>query len=137
ILLASLHGVASLHQESSGGSTHTNSLKWSVHQIMPGSIAWAAVIFLLSPNTKFSSSSTGKKSNIRYQNLLHLYKKVLVTKWATKCITTIVTSINHYIFKATKASAFDSAKQDHHADAINRTLAALDMDSDSESDAEL
>lgn len=95
------------------------------------------VIFLLSPDTEFSSSGTGKKSNICYWNLFHLYKKVLVTKWATKCIATIVTSINYYIFKAAKASAFDSAEQDDHADAINRALAALDMDSDSESDAEL
>ncbi|KAG1879728.1 hypothetical protein F4604DRAFT_1922928 [Suillus subluteus] len=101
ILKASLHGVASLHQESSGGGAHTNSLKWSVHQITPGSIAWAAVIviFLLSPDTEFSNSSTGKKSNICYRNLFHLYKKVLVTKWATKRIATIVTNINHYIFK--------------------------------------
>ncbi|KAG1877142.1 hypothetical protein C8R48DRAFT_591467, partial [Suillus tomentosus] len=137
ILKASLHGVASLHQESSGGGAHTNSLKWSVHQITSGSIAWAAVIFLLSPDTEFSSSGTGKKSNICYRNLFHLYKKVLITKWATKCIATIVTSINYYIFKAAKASAFDSAEQDDHADAIKCALAALDMDSDSESDAEL
>ncbi|KAG1847397.1 hypothetical protein F4604DRAFT_1540267, partial [Suillus subluteus] len=139
ILKASLRGVASLHQESSGGGAHTNSLKWSVHQITPGSIAWAAVIviFLLSPDTEFSSSGTGKKSNICYRNLFHLYKKVLVTKWATKRIATIVTNINHYIFKAAKASAFDSAEQDDHADAINHALAVLEMDSDSESDAEL
>ncbi|KAG2030096.1 hypothetical protein BDR03DRAFT_1017530 [Suillus americanus] len=44
ILKASLRGVASLHQESSGGGAHTNSLKWSIRQITPGSIAWAAVI---------------------------------------------------------------------------------------------
>ncbi|KIK35242.1 hypothetical protein CY34DRAFT_53149, partial [Suillus luteus UH-Slu-Lm8-n1] len=139
ILKALLHGVASLHQESSGGGTHTDSLKWGVHQIMPGSIVWAAVIviFSLSPDTEFSSTGTGKKSNICYWNLFHLYKKVLVTKWTTKHIVTIITSINHYIFKAAKTSTFNAAEQDDHADAINHALVVLNMDSDSESDAEL
>ncbi|KAG1886534.1 hypothetical protein F4604DRAFT_1917335 [Suillus subluteus] len=130
ILKASLHGIASLHQESSGGGAHTNSLKWSVRQITPGSIAWVSGIFLLSPDTEFSSTSTGKRSNISYRTLFHLYKKVLVMKWTTKCIVTIVTNINHYIFGAAKVSAFDSGKQEDYTDAIDLALAALDMDSD-------
>ncbi|KAG2029613.1 hypothetical protein BDR03DRAFT_880344, partial [Suillus americanus] len=150
ILKASLCGIASLHQESSGGGARTNSLKWSVRQIMPGSIVWASVIvrrqykhyssphlslqgiFLLLPDTEFLSTGTGQRSNISYRTLFHLYKKVLVTKWTTKCIVTIVTRINHYIFRAAKALAFDSGKQEDCTDAIDRALAALDMDSESD-----
>ncbi|KAG1811041.1 hypothetical protein EV424DRAFT_1283578, partial [Suillus variegatus] len=133
ILKASLCGVSSLHQESSGGGAHTNSLKWSVRQITPGSLAWASVIgiFLLSPDTEFSSTGTGKKSNISYRTLFYLYKKVLVSKWTTKRIIAIVTHINRYIFRAAKISA-DSGEQEDHTDAIDRALAALDMDSDSD-----
>lgn len=144
-----MRGVSSLHQESSGGGAHTNSLKWSVRQITPGSLAWASVIvrgqfkhylsphvslqgiFLLSPDTEFSSTGTGKKSNISYRTLFYLYKKVLVSKWTTKRIIAIVTHINCYIFRAAKISA-DSGEQEDHTDAIDRALAALDMDSDSD-----
>jgi len=45
ILKVALHGVTSLHQGSShGGGAHTNSQKWDIRQVTPGSIAWAAVI---------------------------------------------------------------------------------------------
>ncbi|KAG1884305.1 hypothetical protein F4604DRAFT_1548781, partial [Suillus subluteus] len=130
-LKASLHGVTSLHQGSSGGSAHMNSLKWSVCQVTPGLVAWAAVIFLLFPNTEFSSSGIGKKSNINYKNLFFHYKKVLFTKWTMRRIIAIVTNINHYIFSAAKASALESVEQEDHTDAIDHALVALDMDSDS------
>ncbi|KAG1859218.1 hypothetical protein F4604DRAFT_1930754 [Suillus subluteus] len=135
ILKASLRGVSSLHQGSSGGGAHTNSLKWSVHQITPGLIAWVAVIaiFLLSPDTEFSSSGLRKKSNINYKNLFYNYKKVLIVKWSTRRILSIVANINRYIFKAAKGPVIDSAKQEDHTDAIDRVLTALDM-SDSNSD---
>ncbi|KAG1723619.1 hypothetical protein EDB19DRAFT_1915985 [Suillus lakei] len=102
ILKASLCGITSLHQASSGGGAHTNSMKWSVRQVTPSSIAWAAVlaIFLLSPDTEFSSTGIGKRSTISYKDLFFTYKKVLVTKWKTKRIVQIVTNINHFIFKA-------------------------------------
>ncbi|KAG1726818.1 uncharacterized protein EDB91DRAFT_1061454, partial [Suillus paluster] len=100
ILKASLHSVTSLHQASSGGGAHTNSMKWSVWQVTPGSITWAAAIFLLSPDTKFLSIGIGKRSTICYKDLFFNYKKVLVAKWKTKHIVQIVTNINHYIFKA-------------------------------------
>ncbi|KAG2155156.1 uncharacterized protein EDB93DRAFT_1062714, partial [Suillus bovinus] len=104
ILKASLRGVSSLHQGSSGGGAHTNSLKWSVRQITPGSIAWAAVIaiFLFSPDTEFLSSGLGKKSNINYKNLFYNYKKILIVKWSTRHILSIVANINCYVFKAVK-----------------------------------
>ncbi|KAG2340838.1 hypothetical protein BDR05DRAFT_863281, partial [Suillus weaverae] len=132
ILKASLRGVTSLHQGSSGGGAHTNSLKWSVCQITPGLIAWAAAIFLLSLDTEFSSSGLGKKSNISYKNLFYNYKKVLVAKWTTRHIVSIVADINRYVFKAVKGPTFNSADQEDHTDAIDRALAALDMDSDSD-----
>ncbi|KAG1903183.1 uncharacterized protein F5891DRAFT_978210 [Suillus fuscotomentosus] len=45
ILKVALHGVTSLYQGTShGGSTHTNSQKWDVHQVTPGSIAWASIM---------------------------------------------------------------------------------------------
>ncbi|KAG1821703.1 uncharacterized protein BJ212DRAFT_1297042 [Suillus subaureus] len=102
ILKALLCGVTSLHHTSSSGGAHTNSMKWSIQQVLPGSIAWAAVIgiFLLSPDTEFSSSSVSKRSTISYKELFFNYKKVLVSKWSTKCIKAIVTNIDHYIFKA-------------------------------------
>ncbi|KAG1833307.1 hypothetical protein DFJ58DRAFT_619379, partial [Suillus subalutaceus] len=131
ILKASLRGVTSLHQASSGGGAHTNLMKWSVRQVTPGSITWAAVlaIFLLSPDTEFSSTGIGKRSTICYKDLFFNYKKVLVAKWKTKCIVQIVTNINHYIFKAARPSALDSAGHEDLTDAIDRALAALDMES--------
>ncbi|KAG1737392.1 hypothetical protein EDB19DRAFT_1909711 [Suillus lakei] len=129
ILKASLHGITSLHQASSGGGAHTNSMKWSVQQVMPGSIAWAAAIFLLSPDTEFSSMGIGKRSMICYKDLFFTYKKVLVTKWKTKRIVQIVTNINHFIFKAARPSALDSAVHKDFTDAIDCALAALDMES--------
>ncbi|KAG1847062.1 hypothetical protein F4604DRAFT_1688183 [Suillus subluteus] len=43
VLKASLCSVTLLHHRSSGrGGAHTNALKWSIHQITPGVIAWAA-----------------------------------------------------------------------------------------------
>ncbi|KAG1843287.1 hypothetical protein DFJ58DRAFT_665430, partial [Suillus subalutaceus] len=138
VLKASLHGVTSLHHRSSGGGgAHTNALKWSVHQITPGAIAWAAVIaiFLLSPDTEFSSSGLGKKSSINYKTLFYNYKKVLVLKWTTKHVVSIVANINRYIFEAARGPAVDLAKQDH-TDAINCALVALDMDSDSDDESD-
>ncbi|KAG1736845.1 uncharacterized protein EDB91DRAFT_1016700, partial [Suillus paluster] len=131
ILKASLRGITFLHQASSGGGAHTNSMKWSVQQVMPGSIAWAAAIFLLSPDTEFSSTGVGKRSTISYNldDLFFTYKKVLVTKWKTKRIVQIVTNINHYIFKAARPSALDSAIHEDFTDAIDHTLAVLDMKS--------
>ncbi|KAG1812020.1 hypothetical protein EV424DRAFT_1542240 [Suillus variegatus] len=125
ILKASLCGVTSLNQDSSSGSAHTNSLKWSVHQVTPGSIAWAAVIV----------TGIRKKSNISYKNLFFHYKKVLVTKWMTRRIIAIVTNINCYIFSATKVSAVKSVEQEDYTDAIDCALAALDMDSDSDDES--
>lgn len=125
-------------------------MKWSIRQVTPGCIAWAAVlvsypyhlssigshahallqaIFLLSPDTEFSSTGIGKRSTISYKDLFFTYKKVLVTKWKTKHIVQIVTNINHYIFKAARPSALDSAVHEDFTNAIDRALAALDMES--------
>ncbi|KAG2111910.1 uncharacterized protein F5147DRAFT_771483 [Suillus discolor] len=130
-LKASLRGITSLHQTSSGSSAHMNSMKWSVRQVTPGSIAWAAVIaiFLLLPDTEFSSTGIGKRPALNYRELFFTYKKVLVSKWSTRRITLIVTNINHYIFQATKLSALDLAGQEDHTDMIDRALTALDMES--------
>lgn len=92
-------------------------------------------IFLLSPDTEFSSSGLGKKSNINYKTLFYNYKKVLVSKWSTKRVTSIVANINSYVFEAAKGPSVDPSAEQDHASAINRALAALDMDS-SESDHE-
>ncbi|KAG1842599.1 hypothetical protein F4604DRAFT_1542662, partial [Suillus subluteus] len=131
ILKASLCGITSLHYASSGGGAHTNSMKWSVRQVTPGCIAWAAVlaIFLLSPDTEFSSTGIGKRSMISYKDLFFTYKKVLVTKWKTKRIVQIVTNINHYIFKAARPSALDSAVPEDFMNTIDHALMALDMES--------
>lgn len=92
-------------------------------------------IFLLSPDTEFSSSGLGKKSNINYKTLFYNYKKVLVSKWTTRRVTLIVANINNYVFEAAKGPSVDPSAEQDHASAINRALAALDMDS-SESDHE-
>ncbi|KAG1758597.1 hypothetical protein EDD22DRAFT_746857, partial [Suillus occidentalis] len=134
ILKAALRGVTSLHQGSShGGSAHTNSQKWDIHQVTPGSIAWAAMItiFFLSPDTEFSGSGVGKKSNINYKELFYNYKRVLVTKWKSKHIEEIVAKINNYVFGAARTSTIDTDHEDH-TDAINRAMAALDVDTDDE-----
>ncbi|KAG1883065.1 hypothetical protein F4604DRAFT_1920958 [Suillus subluteus] len=115
ILKAALCGVTSLHQGTShGGGTHTNSQKWDVHQVTPGSIAWASIMF--------SGSSIGKKSNINY-------KKVLMMKWKSKRIKEIVTKLNTYIFGATQTATINADHEDL-SEAISRAMAALDVDSD-------
>ncbi|KAG1773662.1 hypothetical protein EV702DRAFT_1048217 [Suillus placidus] len=114
-------GITSLHHASSGGGAHTNSMKWSVRQVTPGCIAWAAVlaIFLLSPDTEFSSAGIGKRSTISYKDLFFTYKKVLVTKWKTKRIVQILHDLRPWILLYMKISRT----------AIDRALAALDMES--------
>ncbi|KAG2349790.1 hypothetical protein BDR05DRAFT_994781 [Suillus weaverae] len=91
ILKAALHGVTSLHQETTGGPK-TNAQKWNLEHVMPGSIAWAAIIaiFLLSPDTEFQKLGTGKSSGINYKDLFFHYKKLLLTKWDSHRIQTIV-----------------------------------------------
>ncbi|KAG2740944.1 hypothetical protein P692DRAFT_20851225 [Suillus brevipes Sb2] len=87
ILKVALRGVTSLHQGSShGGSAHTISQKWGIHQVTPGSIAWAAIItiFFLSPDTEFSGSGVGKKSNINYKELFYNYKHSVKQRITTK-----------------------------------------------------
>ncbi|KAG0694023.1 hypothetical protein DFH29DRAFT_815778, partial [Suillus ampliporus] len=138
ILKASLRGVTSLHQGSSSGGAHTNSLNVTIIDNLSISLrVLLQAIFLLLPDTEFSGSGLGKKLNISYKNLFYNYKKVLITKWATRCIVSIVANINHYVFKAAKGPAFDSAAQQDHTDAIDRALAALDMDSDSDDQSNL
>ncbi|KAG1851628.1 hypothetical protein DFJ58DRAFT_728848 [Suillus subalutaceus] len=63
ILKAALRGVTLLHQKTTG------------------SIVWAAIIaiFLLSLDTEFQKSGTGKSSSINYKDLFFHYKKLLLT----------------------------------------------------------
>ncbi|KAG1858284.1 hypothetical protein C8R48DRAFT_579702, partial [Suillus tomentosus] len=135
VLKAALRGVTSLHQETSGGPK-TNARKWNFEQVTPGSIAWAAVIaiFLLSPDTEFQKSGLGKSSGINYKNLFYHYKKLLLTKWDSRRIQTIVQNINREVFGSAKSSASGPAGQEDHSSEIIRAMNALDMDSDSESD---
>ncbi|KAG1745378.1 uncharacterized protein EDB91DRAFT_1049942 [Suillus paluster] len=136
ILKAALCGVTSLHQGSSHSiGAHTNLQKWDICQVMPGSIAWAAVItiFFLSPDTEFSGSGVGKKSNISYKELFYNYKRVLVTKWKSKCIEEIVTKINNYVFSAAARTSTIDADHEDHTNAINRAMVALDVNSDDRS----
>ncbi|KAG1879751.1 hypothetical protein F4604DRAFT_1522489, partial [Suillus subluteus] len=136
ILRASLHGVTSLHQEPCGGSK-TNAHKWSFQQVTPGSIVWAAVIaiFLLSPDTEFPGSGVGKLSTLNYKDLFFQYKKLLIAKWGTKRIKTIVTNINNHVFGGAKSpSTLESAGAEDFSDEINHAMLALDMETDSEED---
>ncbi|KAG2342601.1 hypothetical protein BDR05DRAFT_861724, partial [Suillus weaverae] len=134
ILRASLYGITSLHQEPCGGSK-TNTRKWSFQQVMPGSIAWAAVIaiFLLLADTEFLGSGVGKSSTINYKDLFFQYKKLLITKWETKWIKNIMTNINHYVFGVAKLStSMDPAGTEDFSEEINCAMLALDMETDSE-----
>ncbi|KAG2047844.1 hypothetical protein BDR06DRAFT_846682, partial [Suillus hirtellus] len=135
ILRASLHGVTSLHQEPCGG-LKTNAQKWNFQQVMPGSIAWAAVmaIFLLSPDMEFPGSGVGKSSTINYRDLFFQYKKLLVMKWDMRCIKNIMTSIDNHIFGAVKLSTFHLTGGEDFSEEINRAMLVLDMLSDSEAD---
>lgn len=87
------------------------------------------MIFLLSPDTEFSGNGIGKKSSINYKNLFFNYKKVLVTKWKSKRIEQLVTKLDNYVFGTAQPSTSSSTQEDH-TDAINRAMAALDVDSD-------
>ncbi|KAG2122853.1 hypothetical protein BD769DRAFT_1670481 [Suillus cothurnatus] len=114
ILRASLYGITLLHQEPCGRSK-TNAQKWSLQQVMPGSIAWAVVIviFLLSPDTEFPGSGVGKLSTINYKDLF----------------------FNIRIFGAAKLStSMDPAGAKDFSEEINHAMLALDMDTDSKED---
>ncbi|KAG2037926.1 hypothetical protein BDR03DRAFT_838096, partial [Suillus americanus] len=131
ILRASLHGATSLHQEPCSGSK-TNTHKWSFQQVTPGSIVWAAAIFLLSPDTEFPGLGVGKSSTLNYKDLFFQYKKLLIAKWGTKQIKTIVTNINNHVFGGAKSpSTLESAGREDFSDKINRAMLALDMETDS------
>ncbi|KAG1735247.1 hypothetical protein EDD22DRAFT_1010860 [Suillus occidentalis] len=88
--------------------------KWNLEHITPGSIAWAAVIaiFLLSPNTEFQKSGTGKSSSIKYKDLFFHYKKLLLTKPPHP----------------------DHSTQEDHSSKVICAMNALNIDSDNESD---
>ncbi|KAG1735008.1 hypothetical protein EDB19DRAFT_1910854 [Suillus lakei] len=117
ILKAALRGVTLLHQETTG------------------SIAWAAIIaiFLLSPDTEFQKSGTGKSSGINYKDLFFHYKKLLLTKWDSCCIQTIVQNIDREVFGSAKSSASAATQEDHSSEVIH-AMNALNIDSDNESD---
>ncbi|KAG2751662.1 hypothetical protein P692DRAFT_20706225, partial [Suillus brevipes Sb2] len=133
ILKAALRGVTSLHQETTGGPK-TNARKWNLEHVTPGSIAWAAVIaiFLLSPDTEFQKSGTGKSSGINYKDLFFHYKKLLLTKWDSRRIQTIVQNIDRAVFGSAKSSTSAATQEDHSSEVI-RAMNALDIDSDNES----
>ncbi|KAG1901004.1 uncharacterized protein F5891DRAFT_1188113 [Suillus fuscotomentosus] len=135
VLKAALRGVTSLHQETSGGPK-TNTRKWNLEQVTPGSIAWATVIaiFLLSPDMEFQKSGLGKSSGINYKDLFYHYKKLLLTKWDSHRIQTIVQNINREVFGSAKSSASGPAGQEDHSSEIIHTMSVLDMDNNSESD---
>ncbi|KAG1889167.1 hypothetical protein F4604DRAFT_1492027, partial [Suillus subluteus] len=134
ILKAALCGVTSLHQETTGGPK-TNARKWNLEHVMPGSIAWAAIIaiFLLLPDTEFQKLGTGKSSGIHYKDLFFHYKKLLLTKWDSRCIQTIVQNIDREVFSSAKSSASAATQEDHSSEVIH-TMNTLDIDSDNESD---
>ncbi|KAG1808014.1 uncharacterized protein BJ212DRAFT_1204512, partial [Suillus subaureus] len=115
------------------GGPKTNTRKWNLEHIMPGSIAWAAVIaiFLLSPDTEFQKSGTGKSSGINYKDLFFHYKKLLLTKWDSRHIKTIVQNIDQEVFGAMKSSASAATQEDHSSKVIH-AMNALDIDSDNE-----
>ncbi|KAG1797524.1 uncharacterized protein BJ212DRAFT_1274731 [Suillus subaureus] len=64
-------------------------------------------IFLLSPDTEFLGSGVGKSLTINYKDIFLQYKKMLIIKWYTKHIESIVASINSYIFGAAKLSTLN------------------------------
>ncbi|KAG2139766.1 hypothetical protein DEU56DRAFT_707160, partial [Suillus clintonianus] len=134
ILKVALRGVTSLHQGTTGGPK-TNAQRWNFKHITSGSIAWAAVIaiFLLLPDTEFQKSGLGKSSGINYKDLFFHYKKLLLTKWDSRRIQTILQNINQDVFGSAKSSASAASQEDHSSEVI-RAMNALDMDSDSESD---
>ncbi|KAG1819630.1 uncharacterized protein BJ212DRAFT_1213044, partial [Suillus subaureus] len=134
ILKVALHGVTSLHQETTGG-LKTNAQKWNFKHVTPGCITWATVIsiFLLSPDTEFQKSGLGKSSNINYKDLFFHYKKLLLTKWDSHHIQIIVQNINQDIFSSTKFSTSAVGQEDHSSKIIH-AMNALNMDTDSKSD---
>jgi hypothetical protein len=90
-------------------------------------------IFLLSPDTEFQKSGTGKSSSINYKDLFFHYKKLLLTKWDSRRIQTIVQNIDRAVFGSAKSSTSAATQEDHSSEVI-RAMNALDIDSDNESD---
>ncbi|KAG1874023.1 hypothetical protein C8R48DRAFT_769401 [Suillus tomentosus] len=126
--------VTSLYQETTGGPK-TNPWKWNFEHATPGSIMWAAsilsqAIFLLSPNTEFQKFGLGKSSDINYKDLFFYYKKLLLMKWDSCHIQTIMQNIDQAIFSSAKSSASAAGQKDHSSEVIC-AMNTLDM---SESD---
>ncbi|KAG2157657.1 uncharacterized protein EDB93DRAFT_1100999 [Suillus bovinus] len=133
VLKATLHGVTSLHQETTSGPK-MNARKWNFKQVTPGSIAWAAIICC---SVDITEVWLKKVIQYNYKDLFYHYKKLLLTKWDSRCIQTIVQNINREVFGSAKSSASGPAGQEDHSSEIIRAMNALDMDSDSESDLDL
>ena len=90
-------------------------------------------IFLLSPDTEFQKSGTGKSSGINYKDLFFHYKKLSLTKWDSRRIQTIVQNIDRAVFGSAKSSTPAATQEDHSSEVIH-AMNALDIDSDTESD---
>ncbi|KAG2064716.1 hypothetical protein BDR04DRAFT_1162244 [Suillus decipiens] len=97
-------------------------------------ILFAKTIFLLSPDPEFPGSGVGKSSMINYKDLFFQYKKMLITKWDTRCIKNIITSIDNYIFDAVKFSTLNPASGKDFSVEIDHAMLVLDMSSDSKVD---
>ncbi|KAG1888601.1 hypothetical protein F4604DRAFT_1915604 [Suillus subluteus] len=138
ILRASLHGVTSLHQEPCGGSKTNSSVSGASNKSHQGLLRGLqlSLYFCSHQTLSFQVQGVGKSSTLNYKDLFFQYKKLLIVKWGTKRIKTIVTNINNHVFGGAKSpSTLESAGAEDFSDEINRAMLALDMETDSEEDA--
>ncbi|KAG2050829.1 hypothetical protein BDR06DRAFT_974253 [Suillus hirtellus] len=74
--------------------------KWEITSLIPGLLAWAAVIviFLLSANKEFCYSGKGKTTKVQYSYMFSLYKKIIIKNWTTEYTHDIMKALNIFIF---------------------------------------
>ncbi|EGO19927.1 glycosyltransferase family 2 protein [Serpula lacrymans var. lacrymans S7.9] len=134
ILKVTFRGPNSLSGGRGGGKSNANA--WHVTCNTPGSLAWGAVaaVFLASPDDEFPHDGKGAISHIQYFDMFRAYKQILVKKGGTRCIKETYRMFNAYIFSSSKVLAVVPKVHEDYTDQIELALAALDVQSDDDSE---
>ncbi|KAG1785937.1 uncharacterized protein HD556DRAFT_1194780, partial [Suillus plorans] len=110
---------------------------WQLTSCTPGLIAFGvtSIIFILSPDQEFSGDGIGAILLISYHSVFRTVKKFFVVKRGHEHVKNIVQQINDYIFDGTTKTqpdcSLDTAVEDI-TDSLDRVMAALDAESDSD-----
>lgn len=86
------------------------------------------MLFVLSPDSEFPGDGTGSVSKLVYRTVFREYKRLLIIKWDTTHIQSIVANMNQEIFKqpAKDTSSVTSHAAEDLTAELDAALAAMD-----------